>query len=226
MAKESATLTVAGGWSLADGWPLHALFRLAFTSAHVPMRKKLLIGVVALLLVLTATAYLLPRYVTVKHTAQILAPPEVVFPILSTPAEWPKWSPWNARDTAMSVTLSGPPTGVGATWSWQSASQGNGSMTFTLSIPSVKVEYLLSIEGMGPPSKGDFLIAPNAEGCVVAWTQVADMGNSPVGRWMGLLLRGWLRTDFEEGLARLSDYAQTQPPPPPIIGIEMPAEVP
>lgn len=190
------------------------------------MLKKVLLGFVALLLVLSATAYLRPRYVTVKHTAQILAPPEVVFPILSTPMEWPKWSPWNARDPEMQVSFSGPPTGVGATWSWTSASQGDGSMTFTLSIPSVKAEYELSLVGMGPPSKGDFLIAPNAEGCVVAWTQRTDMGNSPIGRWMGLLLSRWLRRDFEEGLARLSDYAQTQPLPPPIIGIEVPLTPP
>lgn len=190
------------------------------------MLKKLLLGVAALLLVLTATAYLLPRYITVKHTAQILAPPEVVFPILATPAEWPRWSPWNARDPNMQVTFSGPVTGTGATWSWKSESEGNGSMRFTFAVPSVKVEYELAFEGMGAASPGDFLIAPNAEGCVVAWTQRVDMGNSPVGRWMGLVLPGWLRRDFEEGLVRLSEYAQTQPPPPPIIGIEVPLTPP
>jgi hypothetical protein len=190
------------------------------------MLKKLLLGVVAVVLVLTATAYALPRYVTVRHTAQILAPPEVVFPILSTPSEWPMWSPWTARDPAMEIAFSGPPTGVGATWSWKSASEGDGSMTFTLSIPSVKAAYDLSIVGMGPPGKGDFLIAPNAAGCVVAWTMTSDMGNSPIGRWMGLLLPGWLRRDFAEGLSRLSDYARTQPTPPPIIGIEVPLTPP
>lgn len=187
------------------------------------MLKKLLLGVVALLILLVGTAYLLPRQVTVKRTAQILAPPEVVFPILSTPSEWPRWSPWNARDPEMQVTFSGPPTGVGATWSWKSASEGDGSMTFTLSIPSVKVGYTLTIEGMGPPSTGDFLIAPNAEGSVVAWSMTIDMGNTPIGRWMGLLVPRWLERDFDDGLRRLSDYAETQPPPPPIIGIEVPA---
>lgn len=190
------------------------------------MLKKLLLGVVALVLVFTATAYLLPRYVTVKHTAQILAPPEVVFPILSTPAEWPRWSPWTARDPDMELTFSGPPTGFGATWSWTSASQGDGSMTFTLSIPSVKVEYELAITGEGPPATGDFLIAPNAKGCVVAWTQRTDMGHSPVGRWMGLLVPGRLRGDFTEGLSRLSDYARAQPTAPPIVGIEIPMTPP
>jgi len=184
------------------------------------MARKLLLGVAALLSVLVVSAYLLPREVTVQRTAQILAPPEVVFPILSTPSEWPRWSPWTARDTAIRVTFSGPPTGVGATWSWTSASEGTGSMTFTLSIPSVKVGYTLARDGWGPLARGDFLIAPNTRGSVVAWTMTADVGNSPIGRWMGLLLPRRVARDIDDGLRRLSDYAPTQPPPPPIIGIE------
>lgn len=186
------------------------------------MLKKLLLGAVALVLVLAGVAYLLPRTHTVERTAQLPAPPEVVFPILATPAEWPKWSPWNARDPEMEITFSGPPTGVGATWSWTSKKEGDGSMTFTQSIPSVKVAYELTIAGMGPPSSGDFLIAPNAEGSVVKWAMTVDMGNSPIGRWIGLMMPRWLGKDFEEGLERLGAYAATQPMPEPIMGVEYP----
>lgn len=188
------------------------------------MLRKLLLGLVGLVVLLSATAYLLPRTVSVQRTARVAAPPEVVFPIIATPAEWPKWSPWNQRDPNMEINFSGPPTGVGATWSWKSKSEGDGSMTFTQSIPSVKVAYELTIVGMGPPSPGAFLIAADPDGSMVQWSMTADMGNSPIGRWLGLLMPRWLGKDFEEGLASLSAYAATQPLPPPIIGIEVPVE--
>lgn len=186
------------------------------------MLRKLLIGFVALLVMLTGVAYLLPRTHTVSVTAQVAAPPEVVFPIIETPAEWPKWSPWNKRDTAMQITYSGPPAGTGATWAWKSASEGDGSMTITRAVPSVQVGYELTIPGMGPPSSGEFTIAPNAEGSVVQWAMTVDMGNSPVGRWIGLFMPRWLRKDFTEGLEALSAYAATVPPPAPIMGVEVP----
>jgi uncharacterized protein YndB with AHSA1/START domain len=190
------------------------------------MRRKLLFGVLAVVLVLTATAYLLPRHVTVQYTAQLLAPPEVVFPLLSTPAEWPKWSPWTARDPEMQLSFSGPPTGVGAAWSWRSASEGTGTMTFTLSVPSVKAEYSYTTDGLETPATGDFLIAPNAEGSIVAWTMRSDMGNSPIGRWKGVLWQREVRREFADGLTRLSNLAQILPPPPPILGIEAPITPP
>ena len=188
------------------------------------MLKKLLLGLVVLLALLVGGAYLLPREISVTRTAQLPAPPEVIFPILDTPSEWPRWSPWNARDPDLEIIYSGPPAGVGATWSWKSAKEGNGSMTLTESIPSVRVAYSLTIEGMGPPSPGDFVLAPTGEGTVVQWSMTADMGNSPIGRWLGLMMPRWLSADFDEGLERLGRYAESQPLPPPIIGIEAPVE--
>lgn len=186
------------------------------------MLKKLLLGLVALLVLLAAGAYLLPREHTVVVTAPVPAPPEVVFPLIETPAEWPKWSPWNKRDPDMQITYAGPPRGEGATWSWKSASEGDGSMTITQAVPSVIVGYQLSIAGMGPPSDGTFTIAAAPAGSVVEWKMRVDMGNNPIGRWIGLMMPTWLRKDFTEGLDALGAYAATLPPPPPIMGIEVP----
>ena len=45
------------------------------------------------------------------------------------------------RDPAMNVTYSGPPSGPGAAWAWKSASEGDGSMTFTAAEPGRRVAH-------------------------------------------------------------------------------------
>lgn len=186
------------------------------------MLKKILLGVFALLIVLVGVAYLLPRKITVTRSAQLAASPDVIFPLIETPAEWPNWSPWNKRDPNMQITFSGPPAGEGAKWAWTSESEGDGEMIITKSVPSVLMDFELTIVGMGPPSSGGFRLAPNAQGTIVEWTMTADMGNSPIGRWIGLLMPGMLAKDFDEGLASLDVYAKTRPPSEAIMGFEIP----
>jgi hypothetical protein len=186
------------------------------------MLKKILLGLVLLLAVLVGVAYLLPREITVTRSAQLASSPDVIFPLLETPAEWPKWSPWNKRDPNMKITYSGPPNGQGAKWAWTSESEGDGEMVITQAVPSVIVNFELTIVGMGPPSTGGFRLAPNASGTVVEWSMTADMGNSPIGRWIGLMMPKWLAKDFDDGLASLNEYAKTRPPGEHIMGVEIP----
>ncbi len=173
------------------------------------MLKKILLGVVILLVVLIGVSYLFPRYVEVSRTAQLSASAETLYPIVATPAEWPNWSPWNQRDSNMTILFSGPASGEGARWEWKSESQGDGSMVFTRAEPMRKIGYELTIVGMGPPSYGDLLFTPNANGTLVTWDMTADMGNSPIGRWFGLMMPSMLTKDFDDGLRSLDAYASS-----------------
>lgn len=174
------------------------------------MLKKTLLGFVVLVVVLVGVSYLFPRYIRVERSAQLAASPDVLYEIVATPAEWPKWSPWNKRDTAITISFSGPASGEGARWAWQSESQGDGEMVFTTAEPNNKVGYELTIIGMGPPSTGEFVFTPGSEGTMVTWDMTADMGNTPMGRWFGLFMPGMLTKDFDDGLASLGEYARTK----------------
>ena len=189
------------------------------------MLKKILLGLVVVVALLVGVSYLFPRHVSVVHTAQLSSPPDVIFPLVETPREWANWSPWNRRDTAMTITYSGPEQGTGARWDWQSEQEGDGFMIITQATPSVKVNYELTIIGMGPPSYGDIVIAPNSQGSMVAWSMDFDMGNNPIGRWFGLFMPSMMRKDFTEGLELLDQYAATKPPSEPIMGREIPGAI-
>jgi Polyketide cyclase / dehydrase and lipid transport len=93
--------------------------------------KWIVVTLTALVAALLVGGYVLSPKFSVVRSVTIAAPADKVYALISDPREWTRWSVWNQRDPAMQVTYSGPPSGAGAVWAWQSKSQGDGKMTFT-----------------------------------------------------------------------------------------------
>lgn len=179
------------------------------------MLRKVLLGIVALLVVLLGIGFVLPGTIIVTRSATISAPATAIYPLIAAPREWPRWSPWNARDPQMSITYGGPESGAGATWAWKSASQGDGSMVMTRAEAPSDVAFELTIVGMGPPSHGTFALRPAGAGTQVEWSMTSEMGMGPIGGWFGLFFRPMLEKDFDSGLASLKRLAESPPAPAP-----------
>ena len=162
------------------------------------------IVVVVLAVVFVAGAYLLPREVTIARSIEVNAPADQVFPHVNSMKATEGWSPWLERDPDVKLTYSGPDEGVGATLSWVSDQPdvGVGTQVIVTSEPDSRVETDLDFGDMGT-AKAAFILDAAGEGTTVTWTLVADMGNSPVGRWMGLMMDGLVGPDYEAGLANL-----------------------
>jgi len=166
---------------------------------------KWIFGLVALLAVfVVAGAYMLPREVTVARSLEIKAGSEDVFPHINSLKAGAKWSPWLAIDPEVQTTFSGPDAGVGAKLAWASdhPNVGSGTQEITHSVAGERVETALDFGDMGT-AKAMFVLAGADEGTTITWTLVSDMGNNPVGRWMGLMMDGWVGADFEKGLGNL-----------------------
>lgn len=174
--------------------------------------RKWLVGLGVVVVAALGVGLLLPNRVTVTRRTTILAPAETVFTLVATPRRWPMWSPWNARDPQMAITYSGPESGEGATWSWKSASEGDGSMVMTRATAPSDLAFELTIAGMGPPSRGAFAIRSSGSGSEVEWTMTTEMGLGPVGGWFALAFRPRLERDFERGLASLKRRAEALAP--------------
>lgn len=164
------------------------------------------IGIVVLVLavVFVAGAYLLPREVTIARSIEVDAPADQIFPHVNSMKATEEWSPWLERDPNVELTYSGPDEGVGATLVWASERQdvGVGTQVIVTSEPGKRVETDLDFGEMGT-AKAAFILDPAGEGTSVTWTLVADMGNTPMGRWMGLMMDGLVGPDYEAGLAKL-----------------------
>jgi uncharacterized protein YndB with AHSA1/START domain len=172
--------------------------------------KWLLIVVLALLAVFIVGGYLLPPKFTVSRSVTINAPADKVYGLVASPRAWKQWSAWNQRDPNMQIEYSGPDSGTGAKWSWQSKKEGSGTMTFTATDPARKVAFDLYFPDVGTTSQGQLDFVPDNTSTKVTWTMNGDMGGNPMYRWMALFMDRMVGPDFETGLANLKAVAEKQ----------------
>jgi uncharacterized protein YndB with AHSA1/START domain len=170
--------------------------------------KRVILAIVAVIAVLLVVGLLLPSGFKVQRSLQIAAPPAKVYPLLAEPRQWKTWAIWNQRDPAMQIQYSGPESGTGATWSWQSKTEGNGIMEFTAATPNEGIKYSLSFPDFGMTSRGEMRLRPEGSGTRVTWTNEGDMGTNPVNRYFGLVMDSMVGPDFEAGLKNLKALAE------------------
>lgn len=145
---------------------------------------------------------------TVQRSLFIGAPPQRVYAFVADPRGWKLWSIWTQRDPAMAIAYSGPESGAGAAWSWQSASEGNGKMTFTSVEPGRRVAFDLQLADLGTTSRGELSFAPEGGGTRVTWTLDGNAGSNPLYHWFALFADAIVGPDLADGLARLKALAE------------------
>ena len=165
---------------------------------------KWVVGLVALFaLVLVAGGYALsPEFQSVRSVT-VNAPAEKIYPLVADPREWKRWTVWNQRDPSMAITYSGPASGAGAGWAWQSKTEGDGKMTFTAADPGRRVAYELFFPDFGTTSTGDVTLAADGTGTRITWSMTGNMGSNPLMHWLALFGDRMVGPDFEAGLANL-----------------------
>ncbi len=145
---------------------------------------------------------------SVKRSLLVNASPERVYSFVADPRGWKQWSVWNQRDPAMAIGYSGPASGAGAAWSWQSKSEGNGKMTLTSVEPGRRVAFDLKIADFATTSHGELRFTPEGAGTRVTWTMDGDIGDNPIYHWFALFADRMLGPDFEGGLTNLKAVAE------------------
>lgn len=174
------------------------------------MFRKILIGLLIVVLALVAVSYLLPREVQVARVIEIERPPADVFPHVNDLRAFQAWSPWAEIDPNTQMTYSGPEHGVGQTAAWSSENDqvGTGSQTITASEENRRVATSLDFGDMGTAT-AEFLLEPVGEsGTRVEWAFETDTGMNPIARWMGLLMDGMVGGAYEKGLAKLKTVVE------------------
>ena len=166
--------------------------------------KRLLGILVVFVIALVAIAYLLPREITVTRSITISASSETIFPHVNSLQAGAKWSPWLDRDPDVVLNYEGPESGVGNKLAWASdhPQVGNGVQEITLSTENQRVENALDFGDMGT-ALAWFDLAENNGETTVTWGLKTDMGNNPIGRYMGLMMDRWVGADYEAGLTNL-----------------------
>jgi len=180
--------------------------------------KKVILLATILIAVFIVTGFLLPSQVHVERSITIDRTPGMVFEILNSYRDYQEWSPWADRDPQAMFVISGPESGVGARLSWSGDPHlvGTGWQEIVASKPFERIDIKLDFDVQAVADTG-FLLAPDGDGTKVTWFFDADVTedvgfpDSFMARYFGLLFDRWLGGDFEQGLTRLKQFAESIP---------------
>jgi uncharacterized protein YndB with AHSA1/START domain len=155
-----------------------------------------------------------PDEFRVERSMVIGAPPSVVFPYMNEQTKGAEWSPWIELDPKIKQTFEGPPSGVGAGYTWDGNNEvGAGRSTIIESKPDelvrLKLEFFRPFEGT---STVDFTFKPEGSGTKVTWLMYGP--NSFMGRAMGLFVDcdKMCGDQFITGLTKLKSVVEAKNP--------------
>ena len=184
--------------------------------------KRILLGVLVLILLVIAISFVLPSQLHVERSAITTASPEVVFNMVNNLKSYNTWMPWNQMDPNMTIVFGPTTSGKGAYYNWNSTNDevGTGKLTISESKPNELVTTDIEFGGMGTSNAG-FKISPEGNGSKVVWYidnnyKEAGFLFGVAGKWMGTLglMDKMMGKDFEAGLANLKRDAEKAPPNP------------
>lgn len=179
------------------------------------MVKKILAGVLVVVLILVVVIALQPSTFRIIRSATIAAPAPVIFAEVNNLHHWERWSPWDKIDPAMKKTFDGPEEGEGASYAWAGNSEiGEGQMTIIESKPAelvkIRLDFYSPMEGT---SISELRFVPSGEKTEVSWSISGE--NDFMGKAFGLFMDmdKMIGDNFEKGLADLKSITESEAKP-------------
>tara|TARA_R110002050_G_scaffold300722_2_gene471946 strand:- start:91789 stop:92811 length:1023 start_codon:yes stop_codon:yes gene_type:complete len=172
--------------------------------------KYILLSLISLVLIFAGYGYFQDKEVSVSRSIVINAPMDDVFDQFNNIEKRVKWSPWEAMDSTMVVTVGEVSKGSGASYSWTSENSGNGTIIYKEVVPNQLIESKLYFGSMEEePSQGLMIFTEVGDGSQVTWEVHMDMGNNPFMRIFGRFMDDMVGTTFENGLEAVKQVCET-----------------
>lgn len=178
--------------------------------------KRILIGIVALLVLFFVVGFLLPKDVRVERSLEIDASPQAVFEMVNDFRQFNRWQPWALIDPTTRYVYEGPATGAGSRMMWYSdhPEVGDGAQEIIESKPYSLVRMNLDFGAQGA-AVADYLIDEADGGSILTWTLETNMGGNPMMGYIALMMDSMVGTAYEQGLANLKEILESEPEPDP-----------
>lgn len=162
---------------------------------------------IGVILILAATK---PNNFSVRRTANVNAPADKIFAVLSDFQQWRGWSPWENKDPGMKRTYEGSERGKGAVYAWDgNKNVGSGRMEILeATTPSkilIKLDFIKPFEGH---NTAEFTMLPQGNATNVDWVM---RGPAPfISKVMQVFcdFDKMIGKDFEAGLANLKTLVE------------------
>jgi effector-binding domain-containing protein len=186
---------------------IHAVFGDSLLRGLV---RRLLYGIVALIVILVVIGLLLPSTSRVQVSSKIDAPAATVYAQLNDFRRFALWAPLLDIDPNVRVLYSGNRRGPGSTMTWNGAIAGSGTQTIVNSVPFEQVDIVLN---RGEPGEAfsRFSLAEEGGATTITWSFETDYGLNIVGRYFAPLFGRVVARDCQTGLDRLRQLAESLP---------------
>jgi hypothetical protein len=175
------------------------------------MFKKILIGLVLIVVVFVIVVAMQPSEFHVSRSAKMAAPPAEVFAQVNDFHKWEAWSPWEKKDPNMKRTFSDPAAGKDAKYGWSGNSDvGEGAMTILESRPNELIKIKLDfIKPMEDTSTVEFAFKPEGEQTEVTWSMYGKSGGFIQKAFcLFMNMDKMVGGDFEKGLASIKTIVE------------------
>jgi uncharacterized protein YndB with AHSA1/START domain len=177
------------------------------------MLKRILIGLVVLVVVFLIIVAMQPADFRVTRSVTVNAPPAIVFAQVNDFHKWDAWSPWAKLDPNAKTSFEGPAAGEGAVFRWAGNKEvGEGSMTITESHPTdlirIKLEFLKPFKAI---NTSEFTFTPQGDQTRVTWSMFGK--NNFIAKAISLFIDcdKMVGGMFEKGLAQMKTVTETAP---------------
>ncbi len=173
------------------------------------MLKKILYALLLLLGLFLLVGFFLPRDFTITRAIDIAAPPEAIHAEVGDLSRWQDWTPWSQGDAEISIAVSQPSSGPGATLTWSDQS-GTGKLTILDSSPKTGIDYELAFGETGDKAKAFIHYQPIANGTRVEWQMRGSMDIPVVGGYFAMLVEKITAKAYQAGLQKLKALVEAK----------------
>jgi hypothetical protein len=181
------------------------------------MFKILTIGPTVIVVILAAAlayAATRPDRFQVQRSASINASADNIFPFINDLRIFNTWNPFDKKDPSIQGAYSGPSSGQGASYAFDSRKAGTGSLEIVdIAPPSKIIMRLTMTKPIHADNRVQFTLEPRGDATNVTWTM--DGGVPFVAKILHLVFNvdKMIGSEFEAGLADLKALTENPSPP-------------
>ena len=164
--------------------------------------------IAALVVIIIAGSFFLPKSYSVNRTITILAPDSTIYKNIADYHEFYKWNAWSKMDPKAKIIITDTVAQPGHLYQWNGEKSGTGQML----INKVEVNKMVDMElkfikPMESIADTRFDIEKAGNGNKVTWT-MSGKSKGIINKWFGLFMDKMIGKDFEDGLKYLKEKSE------------------
>jgi len=166
-------------------------------------------AVAALVAAVLAYAATRPDRFEVQRSTSIQASAEKIFPLIDNLRTFNAWNPFDRKDPNIKGTYSGPDSGKGAAYAFESNQTGTGRIEIADTAPPSRVTMRLTmIKPLAAENRVQFILQPQGNATHVTWAMDGDVPF--IGKLIHLFvdMDRMVGQEFAAGLAELKARAE------------------